>query len=73
MVISGRIVSVQEQRLRLVTEAGQVYLLTLGRGARLDETGLAQLQRQGQPVTVEYTGEPNLASGVARRVRRGAA
>jgi hypothetical protein len=73
VVISGHIVSVQEQRFRVQTETGQVYLLTLGRGARVDEAGLAELQRQRALVTVAYTGEPNLASGVAQDVRRASA
>ena len=70
MYISGRIVAVQEQRFRLLTDTGQVYLLRLGRHAPVDASTLAELHRRGAQVTVEYTGEPNLNTGVAHALHQ---
>jgi hypothetical protein len=67
--ISGRIVALQEQRFRLLTDSGQVYLLTLGRDAPLDASALAELHARGAHLDVDYTGEANLANGVAHVVR----
>jgi hypothetical protein len=46
-----------------------VYLLTLDKHAPLDASGLAQLQARSAHVTVEFSGEPNLRSGVAHLVQ----
>jgi hypothetical protein len=62
----GRIVVVQESRFRLSTPAGRSFLFTLHRGA--DAELLRRYQRDKCPVLVEYSGEPGLASGVARSV-----
>jgi hypothetical protein len=62
---SGRIVAVQEQRFRLVTDQGQVLLLRLSHDARTTTDELHLHQRLGDKVAVEYHGMPNLASGVA--------
>jgi hypothetical protein len=72
VVISGQIVSVQEQRFRLQTDSGQVYLLTLGRHARLDSGTLGELHRRRARVEVTYAGEPNMADGVASAIRQAA-
>jgi hypothetical protein len=69
MQITGRIVAIQEQRFRLLTDAGQVYLLTLGRHAPLDATTLGELHDRCARVTVEFSGEPNLTGGVAYDLR----
>ena len=65
----GRIVAVQEQRFRLATDEGQVYLLTLARGAPLDGESLRDLHRQQARVTVAFSGEPNVLGGVAHKLR----
>ncbi len=61
--------SLQEQRFRLLTDAGQVYLLTLAGNAPLDAAALAELHLRGARVAVQFTGEPNLAGAVAHTVR----
>ena len=68
MQTSGRIVSVQEQRFRLATDDGQVYLLTLGRDAPLDAATLAELHGRSAHLTVSFSGSPNLSGGVAHAV-----
>lgn len=68
MDVSGRIVSLQEERFRLLTDSGQVYLLTLGRRAPVDARKLAELHQRDAHVVVAYTGEPNLSGGVAQDV-----
>jgi hypothetical protein len=73
MQAAGRIVAVQESRFRLLTDAGQVYLLTLAGTAPLDATALQRLQRQRAHVTVDFHGEANLVGGVAHDVREGGA
>jgi hypothetical protein len=70
MIVEGRIIAVQEQRFRLLTDGGQTYLLTLARGAPLDAQELSELRRAAARVVVDYSGEPNLAGGVARSVQR---
>jgi hypothetical protein len=67
-IVTGRILAVQEERLRIVTDTGQCLLLTLLKNARLP-AGLAELQRTQAQVRVEYRGEPNLASGVVWRIQ----
>jgi hypothetical protein len=69
MQVVGRIIAVQEQRFRLLTDEGQVYLLTLARNAPLDGATLSSLHERQARVTVDFTGEPNLVGGVARNVR----
>jgi hypothetical protein len=67
----GCIISIQEQRFRLLTEDGQVYLLTLSPSAAVDDAELAELHRRRTQVTVDYQGQPNLAGGVVRKLRAG--
>ncbi len=66
-IVTGRVVAVQEERLRLITDSGQALLLTTGKYARLAADPADLLLTQAQ-VRVEYTGEPNTASGVVRRM-----
>jgi len=66
----GRITLVQEQRFRVISEAGQSYLLTLARDANLHMEELRILLLEGAPVIVDYTGQPGLASASAHCVRR---
>jgi hypothetical protein len=65
----GWIDIVEEERFRLITDTGQGLLLTLAKGAPLEGRGLQDLHRANAHVRVEYEGEPNLESGVARDVR----
>lgn len=66
--VAGRIVALQEERFRLLTDSGQVYLLTLGRHAPIDASTLAALHQRQAHVIVGYTGEPNLSGCVAHDV-----
>ncbi len=66
--VSGRITIVQEQRFRLVNGDGRGYLFTLARDADVDAAHLRRLRDANTSVIVEYEGEPNLESGIARRV-----
>lgn len=66
--VRGHIIIVQEQRFRLLTERGQGVLLTLSHHANVG-VGALQRYRDAQAlVTVEYEGEPNMASGIAHAV-----
>ena len=67
-ITTGRIIAVQEQRFRLLTVHGQGLLLTLAHNAGAEMQTLRQMQTSGAWVEVEYSGAPNLASGVAHRV-----
>jgi hypothetical protein len=67
--VRGKIAVVDEQRFRLVTDNGQTLLLTLAEKASLDGKDLQRLHRAGVPVEVEYTGDPNLDSGVAYKIK----
>jgi hypothetical protein len=68
-VAQGYIAVVQEQRFRLITDAGQGLLLTLAHDAPLDESDLHHLHDANLHVVVEYEGEPNLDSGVAHSIK----
>jgi hypothetical protein len=68
-VAQGTIAVVQEQRFRLITDAGQGLLLTLAHDAPLDAGELHRLHDANLHVVVEYEGEPNLDSGVAHSVK----
>ncbi len=68
-VVTGRIIAVQEERLRINTDSGESLLLTLGAFTRLPAS-LGELQQSQAPVRVVYEGEPNLASGVVRKIER---
>jgi len=66
---TGRITVVQDDRFLLTTDAGQGFLLTLGRNASNDAGDLREFLASGARVTVEYDGRPSLASAVAHKVR----
>ena len=70
--LTGRIISLQEDRFRLATDDGQVVLLTLAPSAGQDATTLADWQRRGVRLDVRLSGEPNLAGGVARLLQEAA-
>ncbi len=66
-IVTGRVIAVQEERLLIVTVTGQSLLLTLAKNARIP-ADLAVLQHTQAPVRVDYTGSPNLLSGVIHRI-----
>jgi hypothetical protein len=68
----GHITVAQEQRFRLATDAGQSFLLTLAHDAPVDGADLCRFRDERAHVVVEYTGEPGLASGLARSIHRSA-
>lgn len=65
---AGRIIAVQEQRFKLLTDTGQVLLLTLDRRAPLEARDLCRMRDQRTPVQVDVRGEPNETGGVAHNV-----
>lgn len=67
--IQGRVLAIQEDRFRIKLPKGQVYLLTLGKGANIGMPELASLQASQTQVRVEFIGEPNMESGKALAVR----
>lgn len=66
-IVTGRVVAVQEERLRLLANSGQALLLTLGKNAWL-AADLGDLLHTQAPVRVAYTGEANLVSGIVHRI-----
>ena len=66
---TGAILVVQEQRFRLLTDRGQGLLLTLSHTAPVQMDDHCRWHATRMLVTVKYTGEPNLTSGVAYQVR----
>jgi hypothetical protein len=70
MEVSGRIVAVQEQRFRLLTDSGQVYLLTLAANGQLDAPMLADFRKRQTHLVVHFTGEPNLTGAIVRDIRQ---
>ncbi|MBV9597416.1 MAG: hypothetical protein JOZ87_11160 [Chloroflexi bacterium] len=69
MEVSGRVIAHQEQRLRLLTDSGQVYLLTLTNRTRLGTDQLSDYQTRGARLAVRFDGQPNLTGGVVVDVR----
>ncbi len=65
--VTGRILLVQEGRFRLIAD-GRGFLLTLAHDANIEASELCRLHEENARVVVEYEGEPNLESGIARRV-----
>ena len=66
--LDGRIVVVQENRFRLVGETGRGYLFTLHHASGTNIEDLQRWQEDDTRLTVEYTGEPNIASGIAHNI-----
>jgi hypothetical protein len=66
--ISGQVTTVQEQRFRLIAEDGRGFLFTLSDGSSAIKN-LSRWQATGLKVDVEYTGEPNVVTGVAHAVK----
>jgi hypothetical protein len=67
--VIGYIVACQEERFRVMNESGQTLLFTLANHAPIGLDDLNELQATHTRVRVDYTGEPNLASGIARTVQ----
>lgn len=66
--LRGHISVIQERRFRLVGEDGRSYLFIFDHHALLSLEELQHWQKSRTPVRVEYSGEPNTISGVARAV-----
>ncbi len=66
--VSGLITAVQEERFRLLTDAGNTFLFTLSRHAPLSGQDLCQLHETNRRVAVQYEGSPDLASAYAYAV-----
>ncbi len=66
---TGRILMVQEERFRLMTDAGDTLLLTVPTFARFGPADLKRWRAQNAHVRVTYAGAPNLVSGVARSIK----
>ncbi len=66
--VTGVVQAVQEQRFRMITDTGQSLLLTLHNLASIP-TDLGELQKAQAHIRVEYEGDPNLTSGVARKIQ----
>ena len=65
----GHLTVVQESRFILETDDGKGLRFILARGANLEAEALGRLLAAGTRVSVQYEGEPGLASGVAYGVR----
>jgi len=64
----GHIILVQEDRFRMVDDLGRGYLFTLSHKARTGEKDLRDWHNSNMNVIVRYSGDPNLATGVAHEV-----
>ena len=65
----GYIIAVQEERFRMVTEDGQGLLLGLSNNPTISLEELQDWQQNQSLVSVEYRGEPNLASALVIRIK----
>ena len=64
----GRIIAVQEDRFHLKTEDGRILRLALSNRAGLEIRDLRRLYAMDALVTVDYTGEADLASAAVHAV-----
>ncbi|HEU5012701.1 MAG TPA: hypothetical protein VFT66_09170 [Roseiflexaceae bacterium] len=67
--VRGHITVVQEERFRMITEGGQGLLFTLGNSIRYGADDLRRFRDTQTPVVVEYSGAPNLSTGMAHKVQ----
>ncbi len=67
--ITGYVVAAQEERFRLMSDSGQTLLFTLANHAPIGPSDLTEWHKAHTHVWVEYTGQPNLVSGIARAVQ----
>lgn len=68
-VVTGHITLIQEQRFRLVSGSGRGFIFTVSRKSPVRLAELQRLLRFHTTVQVEYSGAPNMRSGVADAVR----
>ena len=68
MRITGRIVIVQEDRIRVVDDAGRAYLFIVRKGRAEPET-LELWRDRGSRLEIDYEGEPDRGA-VANSLRR---
>ncbi len=67
--LRGHIVLVQEERFRVIDESGRSYLFDLSHKSSVGNEDLLVLAETKTDVLVEYEGEPELETGVARSIR----
>ena len=67
--LRGHLSILQDDRFRLIGETGRSFLFTLAHNASISDAELRRFYRLRVPVTVEYEGEPDMASGIAHSVR----
>jgi hypothetical protein len=68
MHTQGHITVVQERRFLLMTDAGTGCQLTLAHDAPVDVDALRQFAEGRTHVSIDYSGEPGVASGIAHTV-----
>ncbi len=68
MKVTGHIILIQEERIRMLGDDGRGYLLTLATDAETED--LEELLDRKEHVLVEYEGEPDLDSGVVHKIRK---
>ncbi len=67
--VAGRIILIQEERIRLKDRAGRSFLFDVSHSVRLNTEEFAAWMREGRTVLVAYTGEPETETGVADSIR----
>ena len=65
--VTGVLIAVQEERIRMIADDGAGLLFTLADGVEAPGK-ITGLDASNPRVRVEYTGEPNLSIGVAHAV-----
>lgn len=65
--VTGVLIAVQEERIRMVADDGAGLLFTLANGVHAPDK-LSGLGNSNLRVRVDYTGDPNLLSGVAHAI-----
>ncbi len=66
--ITGRIITVQEERFRMLDDVGRSYLLDLSHRAAVTSDELREWNNAKTRLVVEYEGEPETDSGIAHSV-----
>ncbi len=70
--INGRIILLQEERIRVVDDTGKSFLFDISPHFSVTSDDISDWIRTKRKVTVSYQGEPETESGVARSIKKAA-
>ncbi len=70
--VTGRIILFQEERFRMIDDAGRSFLFDLSHKVPVTNEDLKKWIKAGARLAVTYEGEPETETGVARSIKKAA-